>query len=397
MASIRRRENARGAASFAVLFTAYGKQTSETFRGPGAEQAAAKFARLVERIGGEAAKESRSSMSDVTATTPTVAELTTRHIAALSGITEGTRRDYESYVRLSLADTELGRLPFDLVTDEDVSRWVIQLARQGYSTKSIKNRHSLVSATFKRYAKRYRPHQDNPAYGAEIPETETDEPVFLTHGEFALLLGHFDPFWQPFVIGLAGTGLRFGEATALQVRDLHLDDPVPTLTIVRAWKHTDIASEHVLGPPKTKKGRRTIALSPNVVDVLRAQADGKPASQFVFLNRQGRPILHTSWYKRTWVPAVEAATATKTRAGDDIPADRRLTKRPTPHDLRHSHASWLIAQGVPLTEIQYRLGHESIKTTSDLYGHLLPGHLERSAAAMQIALSQALPELEPAE
>ena len=42
------------------------------------------------------------------------------------------------------------------------------------------------------------------------------------------------------------------------------------------------------------------------------------------------------------------------------------------HDLRHTHVAWLIAGGAPLPHIQARLGHESITTTIDTYGHLLP-------------------------
>ena len=50
--------------------------------------------------------------------------------------------------------------------------------------------------------------------------------------------------------------------------------------------------------------------------------------------------------------------------------DKDLTKGPRPHDLRHTNAGWLIKAGVPLTVIQRHLGHESIQTTSDRYGHL---------------------------
>ncbi len=42
------------------------------------------------------------------------------------------------------------------------------------------------------------------------------------------------------------------------------------------------------------------------------------------------------------------------------------------HDLRHTHVAWLVAGGAPLPHIQARLGHESITTTIDTYGHLLP-------------------------
>src|SRR6202040_4460447 len=50
--------------------------------------------------------------------------------------------------------------------------------------------------------------------------------------------------------------------------------------------------------------------------------------------------------------------------------DNGLTKKPRVHDLRHTNASWLIQAGVPLTVIQRHLGHESIQTTVDRYGHL---------------------------
>lgn len=60
----------------------------------------------------------------------------------------------------------------------------------------------------------------------------------------------------------------------------------------------------------------------------------------------------------------------------------QLRARPRIPDLRHTHASWLIAAGVPLTVIQRRLGHESIKTTSDLYGHLAEDADAAAAAAL---------------
>jgi integrase len=55
---------------------------------------------------------------------------------------------------------------------------------------------------------------------------------------------------------------------------------------------------------------------------------------------------------------------------------KKLTEAGVPpfrfHDLRHTHVAWLVAGGAPLPHIQARLGHESITTTIDTYGHLLP-------------------------
>jgi integrase len=70
------------------------------------------------------------------------------------------------------------------------------------------------------------------------------------------------------------------------------------------------------------------------------------------------PVRGPNFYTNVWVPALLRAK----EAG--------LTKKPRVHDLRHTNASWLIQAGVPLTVVQRHLGHESIQTTSDGYGHL---------------------------
>ena len=66
---------------------------------------------------------------------------------------------------------------------------------------------------------------------------------------------------------------------------------------------------------------------------------------------------------------------------------RRVATDPRPriHDLRHSHASWLLGQGVPIHVVQARLGHENIATTVDTYGHLLPDAQILAANAASLA------------
>ena len=65
-----------------------------------------------------------------------------------------------------------------------------------------------------------------------------------------------------------------------------------------------------------------------------------------------------SFRNNVWYPSVARANA----AG--------LAKKPRIHDMRHTCASWMIANGEPITVVQRHLGHESIQTTSDIYGHL---------------------------
>jgi integrase len=61
-----------------------------------------------------------------------------------------------------------------------------------------------------------------------------------------------------------------------------------------------------------------------------------------------------------------------------------------PHDLRHSHASILIKLGVHPQTIQVRLGHTSIRTTMDIYGHLYEGVDEAAAHALDALFRRAL-------
>jgi integrase len=110
-----------------------------------------------------------------------------------------------------------------------------------------------------------------------------------------------------------------------------------------------------------------------VAEVLRRAAHGKAPDELLFSGVTGGPI-EEHFTDRRWAAAITAAAALG------------LRKRPRFHDLRHTHAEWLISAGVPLPVIQKRLGHESITTTVDVYGGLLDQAHEAADAAIQAAL-----------
>lgn len=85
-------------------------------------------------------------------------------------------------------------------------------------------------------------------------------------------------------------------------------------------------------------------------------------NDLIFVGRDGGPLRRTNFRKRHWLPALERA---------ELPMELRF------HDLRHTCAALLIAQGAHPKEIQARLGHSSITTTLDRYGHLFPSLDER--------------------
>lgn len=369
MASKRYRPTASGEPRWAVVFRHGEKQTSETFV---SEATADRFKNILELLGYQAALDDIGR--EVANSAPTVKGYVVDYVNNLSGITDGTRSDYLAYAERDLGD--LAGLPIDLVNRDAVQAWVNGLEDR-LAGKSIRNRQSLLSAAFSR-AQRDGVITDNPAKSVRIPRSIKRDMTFLTQNEFATLLGKIPAYWQPFVTTLVGTGLRWGEATALTAGDVDLDADQPVIHVRQAWKHTD-GKGRELGPPKTRKGKRTITLDPHVVDSLRPLVEGKASDALVFVNHQGRPVHGSTFLVHVWQPALKAS---------------KLTKKPRVHDLRHTHASWLIAGNVPLTFIQVRLGHESIATTSDVYGHLAPDAGAISAAVTSLALAQAFPAIE---
>lgn len=159
----------------------------------------------------------------------------------------------------------------------------------------------------------------------------------------------------------AYTGLRFGELAGLQRGDI---DPLRgTLTVRRGV--VEVAGRIDVGEPKTNASRRTIALSPWLAEDLAAHlADA--TTLYVFSSPNGGPLRRGNFRSRVWVPAT-------VRAGlEGVPF----------HSLRHTHAAMLIAAGVHVKTIQARLGHASITTTMNVYGHLFDGLDEAAAAAL---------------
>jgi len=197
----------------------------------------------------------------------------------------------------------------------------------------------------------------------------------LTTAEWELLLAHLpEGVYRDLATLLVGICLRWGEAAALPVGAVDVLASPPRLHGARAWVK-DGAGGVVLGPPKSARSRRTVTFTPAVRDALIPHLAGKDDDELVFTTPRGRPLHHSNYYNKVWLPAVRAAQ----EAG--------LGKRPRLHDLRHPYVSWLIAAGRPVAEISRRVGHQSYHLTADRYGHMMP---ESDAAALA-ALERAMP------
>ena len=199
-----------------------------------------------------------------------------------------------------------------------------------------------------------------------MPSTPIQRPVdFLTKEELGFLLHccreHF-PTWYHFISLLVKTGLRIGEALALEWADIDFHG--------RFIQINKTADRGGIGSPKNGKSRRvdmSLGLAHTLKGLRVAQGkqalqQGGPAPGLLFPTRAGRLLDRASVYRNIWDPFLKKAGFRQIHT----------------HDLRHPFASRLIQNGESLAYVKEQLGHASIKMTVDVYGYLVPGGNEQA-------------------
>lgn len=341
------------------------KQTSESFAGtPQGLKEAEQFARELDALGPQEALErlyEKAQQADV----PTLSEIAADWIELRHNANDGTRLNYERLWDRTWGPL-IGHLPANRVDEDDLSRAVASLGRR-YSQKSLKNQRGLLAGILAR-AVRKGYLTENPAQGLKLPsgvQARRREMRILTPEEFLTVEAKIPGHYRDFVRTMYATGLRFSEAIALQAQDW----VNPNLLVRRALKWSP-DNNRVMGEPKTEAGNRTVQVTPELHDALDDLKTTRAGSELLFTAPRGGMILHRTFWSRVWLPAVE-----------------HLEPRPRIHDLRHSHASILLARGVPIHIVSRRLGHSDIQVTVNTYGHLLPDAQALAAQASYITLT----------
>lgn len=367
MASISRRPRKDGTTAWRVQYRDPGNPapTTATFD---SHDAAEQFADMVDRLGGPAARRQLARLEQGGPTGHTLSEVLDDYIARHRKLTPGTTDDYRRILTRSGITEALGHIPVHLIVDDDVEDWVTARAStisdvtgEQISPKTVKNEHGVLSTILNHAVKRGWANT-NPARGIELPDIPPAEPLVLTREQYTAIHAHMDPAYQPLVEFLAVTGARWGEATALQWRDITTGTP-PRLSIRRAWKKGKAGGWRVEGLPKTVSSYRSFTVPQKLVDKFGPR---RTPNSLVFPNKAGTAITHSNFHQRKWVRACEAAGVTD--------------PRPTIHDLRHYFASILLAAGVPIHVVAERLGHDDIRTTVKIYAFLTP---EAQAAGLE--------------
>jgi integrase len=244
--------------------------------------------------------------------------------------------------------------------DEDFNR--IPLAE-----KTIRNCHGVLYSLMQA-AVDQRLIRANPCYRTGLPKITYKEQRYLDEAEIGRLVAALPAHWQPQIVLMIATGIRWSEAAGLRVK--WLDPLARTLRVEETRHELSGGSELVIGPPKTERSRRTVTYPAEVAEILLPLVSMRHRDEHVFTAAGGSELRQRKFWKNVWLRATAEAGLEGLRI----------------HDLRHTHAAWLISDGVPLTGVQQRLGHSSIVVTSDMYGHLLPVVDENIVASASASL-----------
>jgi integrase len=211
------------------------------------------------------------------------------------------------------------------------------------------------------------PHAESP----EIRTLDDDEIGTLLHAAKGTRL------YLPIMLTVT-TGLRRSELLALRWQDLDC-----SMLRVRRTVEQSRAGVH-FNPPKTKKGKRAIALPPVTVEALRAhRLEQKRLRLLLGRAYEDAGLIVCQPHGRLWLPD------NFTSAYRRLVASTKLGALGF-HALRHTHATQLLRQGIHPKIVSERLGHASVSITLDVYSHVIPGMQEDAAAKIDAAMRRSL-------
>ena len=260
----------------------------------------------------------------------------------------GTIRN-KRFIYTKFIEPILGSKQMSKIKVPDILKWQNEIL--GYQFKETYSRsiNNQLVAIFN-HAERYYELQNNPlkktiAIGAKHPDSmkfwtkeEFDKFIAVVDDESARL--HYTVLFY--------TGLRVGELIAVRLKNINFERG--NIEVVASAQYEN--SHYIFTKPKTKKSERIVTIPQFLTKMIQDHVKGYffiDLEEQVFMtnkNRLSRGIVKYSEIARV--------------------------KRIRVHDLRHSHASLLIEQGIQPNIVQDRLGHEKIETTLRTYSHLYP-------------------------
>ncbi|REJ06287.1 site-specific integrase [Microbacterium bovistercoris] len=299
----------------------------------------------------------------------TIAVLGAVWLAGQSHLKPSSLRPVESAWRLHVAP-KWGTRQVGTIRHSDVQAWVTALSST-HSPSSVLRVYGVLAGILD-VAVKDRRIPSNPARGVNLPRKTAKRKIYLTHTQAAALASAAGRH-ALLVETLAYTGLRWGEATGLRVRDVNLEQR-------RLNVHENavmVGTTVIVGTPKTHIAR-SVPYPKFLAAGIRELAESRPSPAALLFgdgfDHMRLPNSRDGWF---------AAAVKRAQAQD--PSFPRVT----PHDLRHSAASFAISAGANVKAVQRMLGHASAAMTLDVYADLFDDDLNAVSDALDQARSAA--------
>lgn len=261
---------------------------------------------------------------------------------------------------------ELGDLLLTEIVRADVQRAVIAWTKKLGPTAVATTRAHLSSIMRSAIADRII--TTNPCASVRLPRDEHTRIVPLTVAQVHAIAERIHPHYKALVLLGAATGLRSGELRGLTVDRLQFDGDRLRIRVDRQL----LSHVPTWGPPKTPTSDRTVIVGADSATALRDHlARWPPGPHGLVFTGLGGKALSRSAVARAWNAAA---------AGMDVRPRSGL------HDLRHFHASMLIAGGLSVIAVADRLGHKDATETLNTYSHLWPDDETKAITAVEVTL-----------
>lgn len=351
--------------------------------------------RTVRGLRADAEKELRRLLSDMDAgafvepSKMTVAEYLEKWLTNVKAtVATRTFERYQEIARVHLAPA-LGKVPLLKLQPLQIESYYAQAlesgrrdGKGGLSRRTVLHHHRVLREALGRAVK-LRLLIRNAADAVEPPKPDHKEMRALDQSAAVRLLNIAKDrrIYLPVLLAIT-TGMRRGEISGLRWTDVDLRKG--KVSVTQSIEET--ADGCHAKPPKTAKGRRTIALPSLAVEALKAhkveQAKIRLFMGSAFHDR-GLVLCHPDG--AIYAPDTITRGFRKLIAGTEFKGLRF-------HDLRHTHATQLLRQGVHPKIVSERLGHATIAITLDTYSHVMPGMQEDAAEQFDAALRAAMTE-----
>ena len=286
-------------------------------------------------------------------------------------IKESTFGTYMLYYRKHILNSDIGKCMLSELTLDRMQLFYNSKVNEGYNSKTVRHIHSIINSSLEMAVRLHMIRENCNAY-VSIPRKKKYETVPLTSDEVHTILTEAsDEEIYPIVLLGMLCGMRKGEIMGLKWSEVDFDNRVIMVKASLCKVMSDspneqghYATELKILDPKNKSSIRTIPMMNEVYEALKRHKRNQEVH---------KAKIGSAYFDQNLVFTDELGGFLPDRQfADDFHKflDKYHIQRVRFHDLRHTFASLLIKENVSLRVIQDLLGHSSITTSMDIYGHI---------------------------